>query len=242
MNISHTLAILAAGVLILANTLQAKPRTCRIVFPERPKDAPKVAYLFDGAKSQSVTLPSMNFSEVIELPSGELTIAMTLTDISDPELLSPNAPLLKIPEQVKDFYIIMIPDPKNTDIPVKMNLVTTGGNKFNPGDTLWYNFTEHRVAAKLGNAKMSVDPKGSTISKDPLPASGYYVARLVYLAEGKGEYAPITEQSWWHDAKSRHLGFIVNTGGKLPRIYFFRDFRLPEPAGVNPQPVGNVSE
>lgn len=225
MSISHTIAILAAGFLILANTLQAKPRSCRIVFPERPQDAPKIAYLFDGSKSQRVALPSMNLSEVIELPNGELTIAMTPNEISDPKVLSPSAPLLRIPEKVMDFYIIITPDPKNQDLPVKMNLVDTGGGKLNSGETLWYNFTEHRIIAKLGSAEMSVDPKGRTISKDPAPTSGYYAARFAYQVEGKGAFAPITEQHWWHDAENRHLGFIVNSGGKLPKIFFYRDFR-----------------
>lgn len=230
MNTTHIIAILAAGCFILTNTLHAKPRSCRIVFPERPKDAPKMAFLFDGSESQSVTLPSMNLSEVIELPSGELTIALTTNNISDPETLSPNAPLLRIPEKLMDFYIILTPDPKNKEIPVRMNLVDAGANKLKSGETLWYNLTEHRIAAKLGVAEMKVNPMGRTITKDPVSISGYYDARFAYQAKGEGAYAPITEQRWWHDANSRHLGFIVNTGGKLPKIYFFRDFRLPKTA------------
>jgi len=236
MNITLTVALLAAGFSLLADTLQAKQRTCRIVFPERPRDAPKIAYLFDGSKSLMVTLPSMNLSEVIEFPDGELTIAMTLNEISDPKTLSPDAPLLKIPETVSDFYILITPDPKNQALPVKMNLVDTGGGKLNPGQTLWYNFTEHRIVAKLGSAEMSVNPMGRTISKDPVPTSGYYTARLAYQAKGVGALAPITEQFWWHGAESKHLGFIVNSGGKLPKIYFFRDYRLPESTGGKKEP------
>lgn len=228
MNISSAIAILTAGLLMSVTTLHAKPRSCRLVFPERPEGAPKIAYLFDGSKSQSVSLPSMNLSEVIELPSGDLAIAMLTSAISDPELLPPQAPVLKIPEGVMEFYIIITPDPENKVLPIKMNLVDTGGGKLKPGETLWYNFTGHRIVAKLGSAKMTVDPQGRTISKDPVPASGYYVAQFAYQADGKGEFAPITEQSWWHDSKSRHLGFMYNSGGKLPKIYFFRDFRDPE--------------
>jgi len=228
MNIARTIAIFAAGFSILANPLQAKPRSCRVVFPERPRNAPKSAFLFEGHKSHGVTLPSMNLSEVIELPSGELTIAMIPNEIHDPKVLPPDAPLLKIPELVTDFYIIITPDPTNKVIPVRMNLVDTGGGKLKPGETLWYNFTEHRIAAKLGSAEMSVDPAGRTISKAPAPASGYYIARFAYQMKGTGALAPITEQSWWHDANSRHLGFIFNSGGKLPKIYFFRDFRDPQ--------------
>ena len=228
MSFSPVIAILSAAFLICASALHAKPRTCRIVFPERPQSAPKIAYLFDGARSQAVSLPSMNLSEVIEMPGGDLTIAMTTSAISDPELLPPQAPVLKIPEGVMDFYIIITPDPENKTLPIKMNLVDTGGGKLKAGETLWYNFTGHRIVAKLGSAQMTVDPQGRTISKDPIPASGYYVAQFTYQAKGVGAFAPITEQSWWHDDKSRHLGFMYNSGGKLPKIYFYRDFRDPD--------------
>lgn len=82
---------------------------------------------------------------------------------------------------------------------------------------------------------MSVDPGGRAISKEPLPASGHYAAGFTYQVNGNGPIAPIGEQFWWHDAASRHLGFIVNTGGKLPKLYFFRDFRDTEPTVRNPQ-------
>ena len=84
---------------------------------------------------------------------------------------------------------------------------------------------EHRIVAKLGGAKMLVEPKGRTVSKDSIAASGYYSAQFGYQVNGKGKLAPITEQSWWHDAESRHLGFMLNSGGRLPKIYFYRDFR-----------------
>jgi hypothetical protein len=223
----HVFIIFLTSWFVFLHAAQAAPRTCRLVYPERPQEAPKTAYLFDGNKSHSVALPSMNFSEVIELPDGEITIAMTASEISDPELLSPKTPFLKIPETVRDFYIIILPDPNNEILPIKLNLVDTGGEKLKPGETLWYNFTEHRILAKLGSENMMVSPRGRTISRRPIPESGYYEARLAYQADGNGLVAPITEQSWWHDANSKHLGFIVNTGGKLPKIYFYRDFRDP---------------
>lgn len=227
MNFHTAISILTAGFLISVNTLHAQQRSCRLVYPERPEGAPKIAYLFDGSKSQGISLSSMNLSEVIELPGGDRTIAMLASAISDPELLPPQAPVMKIPEGVTNFYIIITPDPENKILPIKMNLVDTGGGKLKPGETLWYNFTGHRIAAKLGSAQMTVDPQGRTISKDPMPDSGYYVAQFAFQATGKGAFAPITEQSWWHDANSKHLGFIYSSGGKLPKIYFYRDFRNP---------------
>lgn len=231
MNTSHAIAVFAALIFLFSNTSHAKSRTCRLVFPERPRDAPKTAYLFDGSRNVAVSLPSMNLSEVFSLPGGELTILLSREEIDDPEVLPVGAPRLRIPETVGDFYIILTPDKDNAHIPVKMNLVDSGGGKLKPGETLWFNFTDHRILAKLGEAEMSVQPKGREVSKPPASASGYYVARFAFQAHGKGALAPITEQSWWHDAACRHLGFMVNTGGKLPKIYYFRDFRSPESTG-----------
>lgn len=213
------------------NAESASKRTCRIVFPERPKDAPKIAYLFDGKESQQVSLPSMNFSPVIPLPSGEITILMTSSEITDLENLPLGAPRLKIPEDAKDFYILVTPDPSNSALPLRMNMVNTSDGKLKPGETLWFNLTEHRIVAKLEDSQLSAPPRGQTVTKAPKKESGYYKAEFAYQPQAKGNLARITEQLWWHDAKSRHIGFIVNTGGRLPRIYFYRDFRDPEPTG-----------
>jgi hypothetical protein len=221
------LIVSAIGLTYQATAEPAKKRTCRIVFPDRPNDAPKAAYLFDGKASQPVNLPSMNFSEVIGLPAGDITILMTPTAITDSENLPRDAPKLKITGDVEDFYILITADPLNTTLPLRMELVDASAGKLKPGETLWSNLTGHEIVADLGGSKMSVAPKGHTVSKDPVPSSGYYKAEFSYQAEGKGDFQTITEQNWWHDTKSRHIGFIVNTEGKLPRIYFYRDFRAP---------------
>ncbi len=218
----------AIGLTCPANADPANKRTCRIVFPERPNDAPKSAYFFDGRESREVILPSMNFSEVIELPTGDITILLTPNSITDPENLPAGAPKLNIPEIVRDFYILVTPDPLNATLPLKMNLVSASNGKLKVGETLWFNLTDHRIVAKLGERKLLITPKGRTVSKSPVTDSGYYKAEFGYQAGGEGDFQRITEQYWWHDAKSRHIGFMVNTGGKLPRIYFYRDFRLRE--------------
>ena len=229
-------------ILLLTGITEGRERSFRMVFPERPRGAPKVAYLFDGTNSRLVTLPSMNLSEEILLPKGELRIVLTAEEVKVPELLPANAPSLRIPETLVDFYIIVTPDPENKHLPVKMNIVDAGEGKLKPGETLWFNLTDHKIVAKLGDARMAVDPMGKTVSRDPLRTSGYYEARFAYQPGGTGELAPITEQSWWHDDKSRHLGFIANTGGKLPKIYFFRDFRLPPEARGGEAGGGEAAE
>lgn len=212
---------------LLIGWCAAKSRTCRIVYPERPNDAPKTAFLFDGKKSTAVHLPSMTLSEVIELPGGPLSLCMTRASVQDPKTLPAAAPKVIIPENVMDFYLIILPDANNAALPIKLNLVDAGNGKLLAGQTLWYNFTNHRILAKLGTTDFQIPPLSRAISQAPTPASGYYLARFAYQENATAAPAPITEQSWWHDAASRHVGFMVDTGGKLPKIYYFRDFRMP---------------
>lgn len=199
-------------------------RTCRIVFPERPKGAPKTVYLFDGKKNQQVFLPSMNFSKVISLPEGELTIMMAAKEV-DQDNLPKGVPTLKIPEDLQDFYILLVADHENEKLPLRMVLLNTDGGKLLPGKTLWCNLTNHKISANLGKIKMEVEPNGKTVSSKPISKSGHYRADLFYQPEAKGEARVITEQKWWFDANSRHLGIIVSSTGKLPKTFYYRDFR-----------------
>jgi len=221
------LIVAAIGPTCQAAAEPAEKRTCRIVFPDRPNDAPKAAYLFDGKGSRPVNLPSMNFSEVIALPVGDITILLTPTAITDSENPPPDAPKLKIAEDVENLYIIIKADPLNTTLPLRIEMIDASDGKLKPGETLWSNLTDHEIVANLGGSKMSIAPKGHTVSKDPVPSSGYYKAEFSFQPEGKGDFQTITQQNWWHDTKSRHIGFIVNTEGTLPRIFFYRDFRAP---------------
>ena len=200
-------------------------RTCRIIFPERPNDAPKVAYLYDGEYNHRVNLPSMNFSEVIELPQGERTITIWPSKITDPENIPPEAPQLAVKAGVHDFYILISPHRANPTFPLQMRLIDISDEELKPGQTLWINQTDHQITGVLGDQAISMRPKSETVLKSPRSSSGYYRAEFSYQSVAKGEVKKITEQQWWHDANSRHLGFIADTGGRLPKIHLYRDFR-----------------
>ncbi len=207
-----------------AGEQEKKGPTCRIVFPERGKGAPKTVYLFDGKKNHQVFLPSMNFSKVISLPAGELTMMMAAKEV-DRGNLPKGAPTLKIPEGLQDFYLLLVADPENEELPLRMILLNAEGGKLPPGRTLWCNLTDHRISANLEKNKIEVEPNGRTVSANPIPKSGYFRAELFYQPEAEGKARVITEQKWWYDAYSRHLGIILPSAGRLPKIYYYRDFR-----------------
>lgn len=221
-------ALLAFALLGCA---QAAPeRTCRIVFPERPQDAPKSLHLFDGKKCREVELPSMNLSPVYGLAAGAIQIKLLTAEVENPKDIPADAPSVEVPADCTDFILLVTGDPENRIAPVNLELVDLGSANFKTGQTLWANHSDKTIEAKLGERTVSLEPESSEVvdapvSENGVPASGYYKAAFTYRTQPDGAFEPITEPQWWHDANSRHLGFIVYTHGKLPKIFFFRDFR-----------------
>jgi hypothetical protein len=215
-------------------------KSCRIIYLERRADAPTEAYLFDGTISRKVSLPGMNFSEVIKLPEGALTVGMTPNPVPTPENFPSGAPTVKIPATLTDFYLVVVSDPENKVFAVRMLPLDVGGEQLKPGQTLWVNLTKHRIAGKLGNETLLVPAGDKVVGKAPLAASGYYKAQFLYQPEDQKEFMPVMQKSWWFDANSKNLGFIIQSGGRLPRIFTFRDQRDPEerPADGERPPSG----
>ena len=223
---SYILFFLTSLVCILSQTVSA--RNCRILFLDRPNDAPKSLHLFDGTSSQEVDLPSMNFSPVYKLPEGAIKLRLLTEKYQDPTSVSPDAPFVEIPETYVDFYLIISSDPENKITPVSIKAYCPSDETFKAGQTLWINLTEQTIHGTLGEAKLILKPNSTQILNAPINASGYYKAEFSYQTEANADLQKITEQSWWHDANSKHLGFVINAGGKLPKIFFYRDFRTPE--------------
>ena len=111
-------------------------RTCRILFLGKPPEALKEAYLFDGKNSQKVYLSSMGFSEVIELPSGNIALGIFAEAVSASDEFNKSALTVSIPEEVTDFFLLAESDPDNKAMPVKLKFINIGEQRLNPGETL----------------------------------------------------------------------------------------------------------
>ncbi|MFU8771892.1 MAG: hypothetical protein ACNA8H_05670 [Anaerolineales bacterium] len=207
-------------------------RTCRILFLNKPADAPNEAYLFDGETSHKVLLPSMNFSQLVELPSGPteggmFTIGLSPIEVKSVEEFPPGAPKVTLPNTSTDIYLLLASDPDNKVLPVKIQPLNVDDAELKQGETLWINLTRHNVAARLGEERLFIPPMKQTVSPPPLKESGYYRVQFIYQADGQGEFLPIMRKSWWFDATSKNLGFIINSDARLPKIFTFRDRRQP---------------
>jgi hypothetical protein len=206
-----------------------KGRTCRMIFVDAPRDAPKEVQFFDGVVSRKVLLPSMNLSEVIKLPAGDLVLSMTRDPIFKPEDLAKDAPSIKISAKITDFYLIVVSDPENKILPLRMLPVDVTDKVPKIGQTLWINLTAHAINGNLGDATLVVPPDERVICGAPIATSGYYKAEFSYQPNGEGEFLPVMKKSWWFDATSKHLGFVVNSNGQLPKIFTLRDRPAPKP-------------
>lgn len=204
-------------------------RYCRVLFLGKPKNGPDYAYIFDGIDtSHKVALSGVNFSRVVELPPGPLSIGLSPEEVNLPEEFPDGAPTLKIPAGINDLYLLLVSDPDNKVLPVKVRSLNVDDSKLKVGETLWINLSPHNVAAKFGEKQIMLPAKKQTVSPPPLESSGYYSAKFIYQKNGEGRFWPVMKKSWWFDASSKKLGFIVDTGGRLPKIFSLRDSRPPQ--------------
>lgn len=229
---SHLIILAHLASLFCTHAQEAPERNCRIVLLDRPADAPKTIHLYDGTTSQEVDLPGVNLSPLYKLAPGAIQLRLLSAKADDPKTVSPDAPSIEIPRHYTDFYLLLSSDPKNKIIPIKLKVINLESENFKLGQAMWINDTDNIIKAELGEQTVSLGPHSSKIVDSPLsnqrgPASGYYIAKFAYQPGANAAVTAITEQSWWHDANSRHLGFIINKGGRLPEIYFYRDFRNP---------------
>ena len=233
MKISHLIFVTLLTLFTQLHAQEAAKRNCRILFLERPATAPKSLHLFDGSTSQQVDLPSMNLSSVYAITPNSTQLKLLPAQVDNPENISPDAPAVDIPAEYTNILLIISSDPENKIAPVKLAVINLN---FKIGQTLWINRTDKTIEGKLGEQALSLEPDSSKIIDAPLgnqtsPTSGYFEASFTYRVQGSDVTSLISEQQWWYDANSRHLGVIANSGGKLPKINFFRDFREPESNG-----------
>lgn len=205
--------------------LDLAKRTCRILYIANSSETINRAYLFDGTTSQKVPLPKMNFSEVIELPAGELKLGLLPEPGNASESFPESAPAVNLTNKVTDFFLLVTGDPDNPYLPVKLTLIDISNNRLKPGETLWINYTNNRISAVLGEDELTIPPMKRAICRPSLEKSGYYKAAFTYQREADGDFLPIMRKSWWHDSSSKNLGFIVQTSARLPKIFTIRDHR-----------------
>jgi hypothetical protein len=218
-------------LLSLASMLQAQEnvRTCRILFPNAPQQPAGSYYLFDGQTSQEVTLPRLSFSPVYKLRPGDIKIWLLTTPVGKPEEIPPGSPEVTVNAATKDIYLLIITDPENRVLPMRMEVVNANYDKIRLGEMLWINLTPKHLAGTVGKAPLNLAANSSALLKAPASSHEDYPVEIYFRVTNDDRTHPLIESQWRHDPRSRSVVFVYDEGRRrAPRVMSFSDFRIPE--------------
>ena len=100
----------------------------------------------------------MNLSKPYTLPPGRLNLRMVSKPVANPKKLPENAPNVVIPANMRDFYLLVSSNPKNTVAPVHMQVINANSPIPQWSDTL----AQHQPTPRQGHrgiAKAQASPK-----------------------------------------------------------------------------------
>lgn len=233
------LSLIICGTAFAAETPAVPPakappkagRTCRVLFLAAPENAPKTIFLNDGASTQPIELPSLNLSNVYKLSPGDITLRLTPTLPTEQQPIPVGAPMVAVPEAVKDFYLLVSSDPKNPVAPLKCQVVNANPEGFRSGQMMWLNLTPYQVGGQLGSRTLNLKPNSQSLVDSPKDSAGSYSVKIGYNPGKDQKPALIVSTEWPHNPSGRNIVFVMMLpNSKIPRIKGFSDYREPQKA------------
>lgn len=207
--------------LFSALSLASAERTVSAVFFDAPPNAPKKMFAHIGKESFEIALPSMNLSDRIEIPSGEVVMQMTHSPVPEGTVIPPTAPSVRIPEDWADVVLLVAANPQSQgDFPIKILPVNASPGVFKPGQLLFFNLTKAQLAGKLGSSTLRVKAGSSVVVDPPAKADEDYPVEIDYLPPNSTEPLPLSRTVWRNEVQMRHLMFILDDKDRMvPRIW-----------------------
>jgi hypothetical protein len=222
------LALLLALLPLSAFAEPESSRTCRLVFLGERGAAPDTVQLFDGKKVQEVELPGMNLSKAYKLPGGAIKLTLLAKPPVEGQPLPPEAPSATVADGVESLYLLIIADPANKVLPLRMTVLDASSSHFKAGQMMWYNLTRLEVVGKVGDQQIAIKSAAHAVTDAPSKASGDYPVDLAYRRPGETKTFPIFETRWIHEPGARSIVFIYGEpNNTVPRVVAFRD--TPDP-------------
>jgi hypothetical protein len=208
---------------------QEPQRTCRTLFLNGPQRAVSTYYIFDGKQSIEVKFPRLSLSPVYEFNPAAKKLWLVTKPVADPENIPVGTPVAIIPAGALDIYLLIVRDPANKVLPIRMQVVNANQDRIGRGEMLWFNLTKKPLIGKIGKEKLKLPGKKSSLVKEPLRGKGSYPVEIYFRVPGDDRTHPLIESQWRHDPRSRSIVFVFNEGKRrAPRIQSFSDFRMPE--------------
>jgi hypothetical protein len=217
--------LLAACLAPLPLAAQEKAaRHCRVLFLGGADNDPESLLLYDGTSSQTVELPRMNFSKRYQLPTGALTLRLLSTPPVAGEALPAGLPSVAVDEATTDFYLLVTPDASQKPLPMRLQVIAAGQDRFKRGQMMWYNLTTSEVSGQVGKQKLALKARSKLVVDAPATAVESYHVDLSFRLNAKDVIRPLCETQWTHDPTARSLVFVMDEpGSRAPRILGFPD-------------------
>lgn len=222
------LLLFVSGATLVVGQEPKASRTCRILFLGAQENSPKTIYLNDGVGTQKVDLPSLNFSNVYNLPPGNIVLKLCLTPPTEQQPLPADAPSAPVTEATTDCYLLVASDPKKPLVPLRFQVIDANPAGFRLGEMMWLNLTPYRVGGKLGSRTLNLKPNSQVIVSAPADGPGSYPVKVGFDPGGDKKAALIVSTEWPHNPAGRNIVFVMMLpNSKIPRIKGFSDYREP---------------
>lgn len=203
-------------------TLTALPAAaCKVkaIFVQPPEAVPEKAFLFTGEKTEEIELPQRNLSVAVELPAGDLVVAV-LPDKPTQSEIPAAAPKIKIPDAWTSCILLFFHDPTNKVFPARVITVNTSSADFPLGHTVMFNVTTATVLAKFGSEVIRVKPGQSGTVKPSASVDGDYPIAIDCAYPGDKEPTAICRSTWPLETNARQIVFVTPVPDqKVPRIW-----------------------
>lgn len=211
----------AAGLILTA--LPATACKVKAIFVQPPVAVPEKAVLFTVQKSEEIELPQRNLSVAVELPAGDLTVAVLPEKPTQSEIPA-GAPKIKIPEAWTSCILLFFHDPANSVFPARVIPVNTSAADFPLGQTVMFNVSTATILAKFGSEIIRVNPGQSGTVKPSSSEDGNYLVAIDCAYPGDKEPIAVCRSTWPLEENARQIMFVTPVPDqKVPRVWSVLD-------------------
>lgn len=124
-------------------------------------------------------------------------------------MIPKDAPSVKLPQGWHKALLLVFEDKSNPVMPIRIKGINASNDVFGPGSVYMMNFSELRIAGKVGDKDLDLKPKSFEIIKNPINKNGFYATKLFSAAKGDKKPRRFVKQMWQRDDDTRQVLFIL---------------------------------
>lgn len=219
-----TSRLLATLLFLAAGSGLSQARKVRAIFIQPPDASLAKAVLYTGKDYAEIELPSRNLSPEVDLPDGDLAVAVLTARPAAGQPIPPDAPKFSIPESWGRCILLFFPDPARQPLPLRIVPVNASTSDFPMGHTKIYNVTGANVVGKFGDEVLKIAPGQTGSFKAPVSGFASYPVAIDCQFPGEKDPLAICRTNWQSDPEARQIMFVTPSPGyKVPRIWGILD-------------------